>query len=244
MLIQIKNCLQRTVIISFIVFTSMSFQLINTERKNNLLHPTELRLGGGQLFSFGLIPSKISSWSCGLILKSRWYNKPHINSERNRTDADSLYKPIKKDILLFYIQLSENKNIIVYDMNYNADKTINEKNPVHTYWIRYSESGQIQELTYFQKHFVYGLEAKLIDSTKKNYTMKFASYKKRNLYLIKKEKTDKYYPYMSIHGKLSLLNKIFIQVESKKFGLPKVKYVELHGKEISNDNPVVERIIP
>lgn len=158
--------------------------------------------------------------------------------------SDSLYKPIKKDVLLFYIQLSENKNIIVYDLNCNSDKSINEKNPVHTYWIRYSEKGQIQELTYFQKRFVYGLESKLLDSTKRNFSLKFASYKKRNLYLIRNEKNDKYYPYMSIMGKLSLLSKIYIQVESGKFGLPKVNFVELHGKEISDDKYVIEKIIP
>jgi hypothetical protein len=162
----------------------------------------------------------------------------------HETYSDTLYKPIKKDVLLFYIQLSENNNIIVYDVNCNPDKTINEKNPVHTYWIRYSERGQNQELTYFQRHLVYGLESKLIDSTKKTYCVKFVSYRKRDIYLVRKEDNKRYYPYMTIQGKISLLNKIFIQVEPRTFGLPKVKYVELHGKDISTNKYVVERIIP
>ena len=108
------------------------------------------------------------------------------NDERG---ADTLYKPKKKDILLFYIQLSENHNIIVYDINYNADKTVNASQPVHTYWIRYSEKGQNKELTYFQRHLVYGLETKLIDKEKQAYTLEFVSYKKRRFISVKQKLT-------------------------------------------------------
>jgi hypothetical protein len=163
------------------------------------------------------------------------------NDERG---ADTLYKPKKKDILLFYIQLSENHNIIVYDINYNADKTVNASQPVHTYWIRYSEKGQNKELTYFQRHLVYGLETKLIDKEKQAYTLEFVSYKKKKIYLSKTKVDNKYNAYMDIHGKISLLSKIFIQVEPRTFGLPTVKYVDLYGKEISTNNTITERIIP
>ncbi len=159
-------------------------------------------------------------------------------------NLDTLYKPKNKEILLFYIQLSENHNIIVYDINYNADKTVNEKDPVHTYWIRYSESGQNKELTYFQKNLVYGLESKLIDKEKQAYILKFVSYKKRKIYISKTGTDNKHSAYMNIQGKLSLLSKIFIEVNSGTFGLPTVKYVELYGKEITSNKQIIERIIP
>lgn len=162
----------------------------------------------------------------------------------NEKDTDTLYKPKKKDVLLFYIQLNENHNIIVYDINYNADKTVNEQEPVHTYWIRYSENGQNKELTYFQRHLVYGLEAKLIDKDKQAYILKFVSYKKKKIYVSKTGTNNKHNAYMDIQGKISLLNKIFIQVESGTFGLPTVKYVELYGKEIATNKTIMERIVP
>lgn|GEM_PF-124985 len=168
-------------------------------------------------------------------------NYAPIFDEKN---IDTLYKPIKKDVLLFYIQLNENHNIIVYDINYNTDKTVNEQEPVHTYWIRYSESGQNKELTYFQRHLVYGLETKLIDKDKQAYIVKFVSYKKKKIYVNKAEKDAKYNAYTDIQGKISVLNKIYIQVGEMAFGLPTVKYVELHGKEIATNKPVMERIVP
>jgi hypothetical protein len=169
--------------------------------------------------------------------------KKNISSVDNK-NPDTLYKPTKKELLLFYIELNENHNIIVYDANYNADKTINEEEPVHTYWIRYSERGQDQELSYFQKHLVYGLELKVLDKEKETIIVKFVSYKKRKIYLKKSTTEPRYYAYMDIQGKISLLSKIFIQVESGTLGLPKVKYVELNGKEITTNKLISERIIP
>lgn len=165
-------------------------------------------------------------------------------SQHASPDPDSLYKPVKKDVLLFYIQLSENHNIIVYDINYGRDKTVDGKNPVHTYWIRYSDKGQNQELSYFQRHLVYGLESKLIDTLKQTFLVHFVSYKKKSIYLVRKDKTEKYYPCTSIQGKMSVLSKIFIQVEPRTFGLPKVRHVELHGRELTTNKYLIEKIIP
>jgi hypothetical protein len=178
----------------------------------------------------------------GFSFKTDNNKKDTLFSEKK--NEDSLYIPKNKDILLFYIQLSENHNIIVYDVNYNPDKTINEQEPLHTYWIRYSENGQSKELTYFQRHLVYGLETKLIDKEKQAYIVKFVSYKKRKIYINKTETDFKHNAYMDIQGKISLLSKIFIQVEPGTFGLPTVKYVELHGKEIATNKAVMERIVP
>jgi len=159
-------------------------------------------------------------------------------------NTDTLYKPRKKDVLLFYIQLSENHNIIVYDINCNADKTVIEQDPVHTYWIRYSDKGEDKELSYFQRHLVYGLDTKLIDKEKQTYVVKFVSYKKKKIYINRVDKDAKYNAYTDIQGKISLLTKIYIQVGPAAFGLPTVKYVELHGKEIATNKPVMEKIIP
>ena len=175
-----------------------------------------------------------------------------FNGRKNQTrsfptctnNLDTLYKPIKKQENLFYIQLSENHNIIVYDINYNTDKTINMKEPVHTYWIRYSEKGQMQELTYFQKHLVYGLEIISSEKDKQTFVLKFVSYKKRKFYLMKPEKDQKYLLFTEIHGKIALLNKLFIQVIPRLFGLPGVEYVDLQGKDLSSGKPVMERVIP
>jgi len=65
--------------------------------------PEERRSGGDQLFSFGIMPSKICPLSFELILKSRWHNMANRKSElpivwdtSERERLKELVKDIKK----------------------------------------------------------------------------------------------------------------------------------------------------
>ena len=46
---------------------------------------------------------------------------------------------------------------VIYDANLLPNKKLNPKNPVYTYWIRFGEKSQKEELTTIQRTLAYGL---------------------------------------------------------------------------------------
>ena len=154
--------------------------------------------------------------------------------------------PVPKDNkkMVFFVQRTLNTNTIVYELNYNKDSTLNKSEPVRCYWIRYDDAGEITDLSYFQKKYAYGLDAVLIDATKLIYKLNFVSYKKRDIFLSKNSNGNLYKAYMVISGKLSYIEKIFVQIDGGTFWLPKITFVEIKGHDIATGKTVAERIIP
>lgn len=145
---------------------------------------------------------------------------------------------------LFYVQRTHNKNTIVYDINYNADSTINEKEPIKIYWIRYSDKGEITPLSYIQNKYAYGIESALIDKVNRTFRINFVSYKKRYIYLMRSATGKNYKACITINGKLSYLTKAFVQIEGGTFWIPHIVYVEITGTDISSGKKVIEKFKP
>ena len=53
---------------------------------------------------------------------------------------------------LFYVQRSSNINLIMYDAKIGIDKKLDPKNPVHIYWILYTQGGENRNLQAFNAH--------------------------------------------------------------------------------------------
>ncbi len=139
---------------------------------------------------------------------------------------------------MFYLQRSHNENTISYDINVLNGK-LNVEDPIHVYWIRYQENGQKAELSFIQRKFAYGITAKKI---KENYyELSFVSYKKQKLYLMPGA-DGKYHIYTSINKKLSILNKIYLEIKGGTFWLPNIEYVEITGTDPATNQVVKEKI--
>ena len=65
---------------------------------------------------------------------------------------------------LFHIERNRNANIIQYDAQVGMDGKLLKKGPVVAYWIRLAEQGQAKKLSWAQKAFAYGFDAKLDDN--------------------------------------------------------------------------------
>lgn len=140
---------------------------------------------------------------------------------------------------LFYLQRTTNTNTIIYELNY-AGTLIDKDDPVHAYWIRYSENGQTEDLNYVQRKFAYGINSKEIGTNK--FELTFVSYKKYKMYLM--VGSDKqYHIYTTINKRQIILNKIFIQVKGGSFWSPNIEFVELTGLDPITNLPVKERLI-
>lgn len=161
------------------------------------------------------------------------------------SDTKSRYYPIPEvDNMLFYIQRTVNSNTIVYQLNTDINGNLNELEPIKVYWVKYEKEGKITPLTFIQKHYSYGIETKLIDKEKRSYSFEFASYHKRQLYLLKSSRDNKYHVYGRFNDTLSILNRVLIQIEGGTFWVPNIKQVEVYAQGVTDSKPIKEIIIP
>ena len=142
---------------------------------------------------------------------------------------------------LFYVQRSANANTIVYELKLGSNGLPDEDEPVHPYWIRYTEGGKREDLNYIQRKFAYGVNAKALGNGK--YDIRFVSYKKFPLTLMKG--TDgKYHIFATISQRQFIVNRIFVKIEGGSFWVPNVRYVEFKGTDPANGKEVTERFKP
>jgi len=177
---------------------------------------------------------------CGTFLLPSLGFTP-VNGKEQRRESP---KPTGIQNILFYIQRSINISTLNYTLNVDEKGELNITDPIKIYWKNYASDGSEQPLNYIQRKYAYGLEVKMIDKDKKSFCFNFVSYKKKKIYLIKSPVDNKYYSYCEINNKMSILEKIFIQIEGGTFWFPKIKYIEISGKDFSMKEDVLEKIIP
>lgn len=141
----------------------------------------------------------------------------------------------------FYVQRTPNTNTIMYELNLK-NGVLNEDNPIHVYWIRYTEGGGTQELSYIQRKFAYGVKTSKIADDK--FKLLFAAYDKVPLFLMKST-AGIYHTYVELDGKMIVLKRLYIRIDpGGTFWAPNVKYVEFKGADVATGKEVIKRINP
>lgn len=153
-------------------------------------------------------------------------------------DTPNFPTPAKSENQLFYLQRSPNANTVIYEPNLQ-DGILDTIEPVHIFWIRYAEKGQLQELTAIQRKYAYGLSTKLI--SKGRYELRFLANKKYFLTLMKGY-DNAYHVYDTINQKEAILLKMFIQLKTGSALFPKIEYVLLTGIDPESGKEVFEKI--
>ncbi|MBL7858230.1 MAG: DUF4833 domain-containing protein [Cyclobacteriaceae bacterium] len=141
---------------------------------------------------------------------------------------------------LFYIQRSNNANTVMYEINRQTPTSIQEKDPVHVYWIRYAEKGQRRDLNYIERTLAYGVRCEPL--SKNTFTLRFVASKTRVAEIFLNEKGQAT-AHMLINNKKSTLRKIFVQVTETGWLIPKVDYVEFFGTDTETLQPTYEKMI-
>ena len=170
-----------------------------------------------------------------VLLTCTWLTSRAIPAERFPTPPDS---PIR----LFYIQRSSNANTVIYDANLLANKSLNAKDPVHTYWLRYGEKGQKEELSTIQRTLAYGLYTNVIKSEINAFEGYFLAYRKRK-FVVKLDPRGTPIALFPINGKLQILKRVFVSVDESHL-MPTVNYIELFGKDQTSGKDLYERFKP
>lgn len=148
--------------------------------------------------------------------------------------------PPESEEMLFYIQRNHNRNTIIYNANFDNEGNLIEDKPIDVYWIRYEEDGRRMELREIEKLFAYGVKSSKIETEKNQYKIKLVADDKRDLTLIQKE------PFKAvvntlINNKSSQLIHLYIFADNSGFW-PKVKYIELYGKDSISGEHYYEKI--
>lgn len=150
--------------------------------------------------------------------------------------------PPDSHIRLFFIQRSSNTNTVIYDANLLSNKALNPKAPVHTYWIRYSEKGQKEELSTIQRTLAYGLYTDAVTLEPHTYQGYFLAYRKRK-FVVKLDAKGNPIALFPINGRLQILKRVFVSVNESSI-IPSVNYIELFGKDQLTGKDVYERFNP
>jgi len=140
---------------------------------------------------------------------------------------------------LFFIERSKNKNLVQYDIRLTENRDLPDPRPVNAYWIL--ENGRREELTSIEKKYAYGIVSQeRLDKDK--FKIVLAAFKR--LEIIVERMNDSFKAVISINGRESILQKIYIKSEETRAGLPRVLYVDLFGRIKETGLPITERITP
>ena len=146
--------------------------------------------------------------------------------------------PVGNAKQLFFLQRTPNTNTIICELNYK-DGIVDKENPVHVFWIRYQERGQIEGLSYIQRKFAYGIQSKEIGANK--YELNFVSFKKYKMYLMQAS-DHQFHVYTLINKKQAILTRFYIEINGGTFWSPNVEYVEISGIEPTTHSIIKERL--
>ena len=141
---------------------------------------------------------------------------------------------------LFHIERNKNANIIQYDAQVGMDGKLLKKKPVVAYWIRLAEQGQVKKLSWVQRAFAYGFDAKLDDNREGvELTMKVDL--GEPIKIIREE--NQYRATAPIEGSPSYLEKIYIQTSHKGLFL-KVESIEVFGTDMETGESHRQKFFP
>lgn len=164
-----------------------------------------------------------------------------LNTANSTRAVDNFPVPAHNEHTQFYLQRTTDANTIMYDLNIKNGQ-LNEQEPIKIYWIRYTEKGVIQRLSYLQNKYAFGIESKKIGTDA--YQLTFVSYSKVPLYL-KKQNNHSYKTTVILDGAEIELQRLYLHIEpGGNFWSPNITYIEFKGKDHNTGKVVMKRIKP
>jgi hypothetical protein len=140
---------------------------------------------------------------------------------------------------LFSIERSKNKNYIQYDVRLMENSDLPDSNPVTVYWVL--ENGGQEKLTPIERKYAYGINSQ--EKLEQNkFRVLLVALKEREI--IVEKMNGSYRAILSINGKQSILERIYVESKERLAGLPKVLYIDLFGRTKEKGFPMRERILP
>ena len=144
-----------------------------------------------------------------------------------------------KEDPLFFIERSKNKNLVQYDVRLTENDNILDSDPFSVYWVL--ENGTQRDLTLIQRRFAYGVDS--YEKLEKNKLRVFFVALKDREVIVEKTKGS-FRAIITINGKPSVLERVYVESRERSIGLPQVVYVDLFGRNKETGLSVSERMLP
>ncbi|MCL3782601.1 DUF4833 domain-containing protein [Prolixibacteraceae bacterium JC049] len=129
--------------------------------------------------------------------------------------------------VLFHIERNLNKNIVVYEANFDSQGNLDKKHPIKVYWILKEKNNKQESLNYMERKMAYGIKCTPKKEENNTYKVRLVADDSRQ-FTLKQLAPYKAAIYTYINKKKCQLKQMFIQADNKAF-LPKVKFIELKG---------------
>jgi hypothetical protein len=143
--------------------------------------------------------------------------------------------------VLFYIHKNTNPNAVVYALNLNENNKIDTQNPIEVFWRRYQEDGRKKKLAWLEKTFAFDFKVKPVKGKENFFAFNLIAMKDKKLYASQNKKGEPIV-FMTIAGKTSLLEKLYIMVDDTK-RIQSVLSIEIFGKDPKTGELIYEKII-
>lgn len=136
----------------------------------------------------------------------------------------------KKEIL-FKIERSKDKNILIYEVNTLANGKINTLSPININWKR--PTGTTESLTWIQNQYAYGI--RVVQNTQNIIKFKFVSYDKKELTILERKHG---YSVIVNDGIITMeVNRIYVHFNGGSFWYPSIPQVDIKGVDtLTNKN--------
>ena len=137
---------------------------------------------------------------------------------------------LDKDTVLFWIERSKNKNIVVYEATKNNNDNYND---INAYWILIEGNDNKEELNFLEKKMAYGIDMVQTENKEPEFEANLVSVPEMKLVLMT-DSDGKPHIITTINDKKCYLRKIYVATKESWTGLPDVEYVIITGIQIDN----------
>jgi len=168
---------------------------------------------------------------------------PSQAADQSFCSDDPRYPAPEDEDLVFYLQLSDKTDTVVYVVNRRADGTVDPSDPVHVYWRWYEGAGQRRELTFLQRNLAFGVQLTPSKDHPGDYVARLNAYP--NIPVVVNETADgSVRAFMTIASKPAQLICVYVE-RRQQFGfLPQVLYIDFFGRTVDGGEKVVGRLKP
>ncbi len=149
----------------------------------------------------------------------------------------------KTRILVFYLQLSDKTDTVVYAVNRRADGMVETSDPVQVYWRVFDGGGEKRALTFLQRSLAFGVQLAPSKDRPGAYVARLNAYP--NIPVLIDETADgQVRALMSIADEPAQLICVYVE-RRMQFGLiPQVLHIDFFGRTLDGGKKVVGRLQP
>jgi hypothetical protein len=168
---------------------------------------------------------------------------PSPAAEQSFCSDDPRYQAPQDDGLVFYLQLSDHINTVVYALHRQADGTVDASDPVQVYWRWYEQGGEKRDLTLLQRSLAFGVQLAPLKDHPGDYVARLNAYP--NIPVLVNEAADgTVRALMQIAGKPAQLVCVYVERRMQLGFLPQVLYMDFYGRTLDGGDKIAERRLP